>query len=89
MPAKALVAEAGDGVEGGGESAGQGCGAWISEPERAGSVALPCVGLVDALEERIADGTVLAGTLDDKQPPVDPAGFRDQLGEVLRGGAGR
>ena len=49
----------------------------IPEAECSGSLALSCVGLVDALEERSADGTALAGTLDDKQPLVDLAGFVD------------
>jgi len=35
---------------------------------------------VDALEERRADGTALAGTFDDKQTVVDLAGLGDQLG---------
>jgi hypothetical protein len=36
---------------------------------------------VDALKERRADGTALAGSLDDKQPPVDLAGLGDELAE--------
>ena len=64
LPAKALVGEAGDGVDDEAERAGQGHGALIPEAERSGSLALPCVGLVDALKERRADGTALAGTFD-------------------------
>ena len=41
------------------------------------------IGLVDALKERRADGTALAGLFDHKQPLVDGAGFVDQFGEVL------
>ena len=86
-PAKALVGEAGDGVYGTAQCAGQGHGADISEPERSGPLALPCVGLVDALEERRADGTALAGTFDHKQAVVDLAGLGHQLGHVLEAGA--
>ena len=64
VPAKALVAEAGDGVDERAEGTGQSHGAWIPEAQGSGSLALPCVGLVDALEERRADGTALAGTFD-------------------------
>ena len=49
------------------EGAGQGHGAWVPEAQGSGSLALPCVGLVDALEERRADGTALTGTFDHKQ----------------------
>ncbi|HZO95768.1 MAG TPA: hypothetical protein VFB42_00195 [Gaiellaceae bacterium] len=52
MPAKALVAEAGDGVDGGAEGAGQGHGALVAEAQRSGSLALAVVGLVDALKGR-------------------------------------
>jgi hypothetical protein len=45
QPAKALVGEAGDGVDEHGEGAGQGHGAWIPEAQGSGSLALPCVGL--------------------------------------------
>ena len=48
--------------------------------ERSGSLALPCVGLVDALKERRADGTALTGTLDHKQTMVDLAGLGHELG---------
>src|SRR4029077_18692255 len=72
-PAKALVGEAGDGVHYTAECAGQGHGAYIAEPECSGPLALPYVGLVDALEERRADGTALAGTFDHKQTVVDLA----------------
>jgi hypothetical protein len=51
-----------------------------------GSVALSVVGIVDALKERRADGTALAGTLDHKQPLVDAAGLVDQLGEMVQAG---
>ena len=61
-PAKALVGEAGDGVDDAAEGAGQGHGAWVPEAQGSGSLALPYVGLVDALEERRADGTALTGT---------------------------
>ena len=86
MPAKALVGEAGDGVDDETEGTGQGHGALIPEAERSGSLALPCVGLVDALEERRADGTALAGTLDHKQTVVDLAGLGDEFGQVLEPG---
>ena len=66
-PAKALVGEAGDGVDDTAECAGQGHGAWVPEAQGSGSLALPYVGLVDALEERRADGTALTGTFDHKQ----------------------
>ena len=39
---------------------------------------------MDALKERRADGTALAGLFDHKQPPVDGAGFVDQFGEMLQ-----
>ena len=61
-PAKALVGEAGDGVDDAAEGAGQGHGAWVPEAQGSGSLALSVVGLVDALEERRADGTALTGT---------------------------
>jgi hypothetical protein len=44
-------------------------------------LALPVVGLVDALKERSADGTALAGTFDHKHPMVDLAGRVDDLGQ--------
>jgi 16S rRNA (cytosine967-C5)-methyltransferase len=47
-------------------------------------LALSCVGLVDALKERRADGTALAGAFDHKQPPVDLAGFVDEFGQVAQ-----
>ena len=50
QPAKALVGEAGDGVDEHAEGAGQGHGAWVPEAQGSGSLALPYVGLVDALE---------------------------------------
>ena len=62
LPAKALVGEAGDGVHDTAQGAGQGHGAWIPEAQGSGSLALSVVGLVDALEERRADGTTLTGT---------------------------
>ena len=85
-PAKAFVGEAaGDGVLDVAERAGQSHGALIPEAQGSGSLAL-VVGLVDALEERRADGTALTGSLDHKQPVVDLAGFGDELGEVLDAG---
>src|SRR5664280_2860134 len=86
MPAKALVAEAGDGVDHDAECAGQGHGALIPEAKCPGSLALMCVGLVDALKERRADGTALAGTFDHKQTVVDLACLLDELGEMLEPG---
>ena len=68
------------------EGAGQSHGALIPEAQGSGSLALSVVGLVDALKERRADGTALAGSLDHKQPLVDLAGFGDQLGEVVEAG---
>ena len=70
----------------GAESGGQSDGALIPEAQGSGSLALSVVGLVDALEERRADGTALAGTLDHKQAVVDLAGLGDQLGQVLEPG---
>ena len=61
--------------------------AWIAEAQGSGSLALPYVGLVDALEERRADGTALAGTFNHKQTVVDLAGLVHQLGQVLEAGA--
>ena len=85
-PAKAFVgAAAGDGVQDVAEGAGQSHGALIPEAQRSGSLAL-MVGLVDALKERRADGTALAGTLDHKQPLVDAAGLGDELGQMLKAG---
>lgn len=63
-PAKAVVGEAGDGVDEAAEGAGQGHGALVPEAQGSGSLALPYVGLVDALEECRADGTALTGMLD-------------------------
>src|SRR5439155_1592690 len=83
-PAKAFVGKAaGDGVQDVAEGAGQSHGALIPEAQRSGSLAL-MVGLVDALKERRADGTALAGTLDHKQSLVDAAGLGDELGQVLQ-----
>ena len=84
--AKAPVGDAGDGVDGVAECAGQGHGAWVTESERSGALAPLVVGLVDALEERRADGTALTGTLDHKQTSVDVAGATDELGEVFDAG---
>ncbi len=81
MPAKALVGEAGDGVDDEAECTGQGHGALIPEAQGSGSLALPCVGLVDALKERRADGTALAGTLDHKQTVVDLMGLATSSGK--------
>ncbi len=86
QPAKACVGEPGDGVEVAAEGAGQGHGAWVTEAERSGSLALDDGGLVDALEERRADGTALTGTLDHKQTMVDVLGLGGQLGQVLDAG---
>jgi hypothetical protein len=58
----------------------------IPEAQGSGSLALPYVGLVDALEERRADGTALAGTLDHKQTVVDLSGLADELSQVLEPG---
>ena len=68
------------------ECTGQGHGALIPEAQGSGSLALAYVGLVDALKERRADGTALAGTLDHKQTAIDLAGLFDQLGQVLEPG---
>ena len=84
VSAQALVGEAGDGVEDVVQSTGQSHGAGVAEAERSGSLALSCVGLVDALKERRADGTALAGAFDHKQPPVDLAGLVDELGQVAQ-----
>ena len=80
LPAKALVGEAGDGVDDEAECTGQGHGALIPEAQRSGSLALMVEGLVDALKERRADGTALAGTFDHKQTVVDLTGLVDELG---------
>ncbi|MGC1781885.1 MAG: hypothetical protein WA708_05155, partial [Acidobacteriaceae bacterium] len=82
--AKALVREAGDGTQDGAEGAGQGCCSCVAEAQSSGSLALLQIGLVDALKERRADGTALAGLLDHKQPLVDLAGFVDQFREMLK-----
>lgn len=44
-PAKAVVGEAGDGVDHSTQGAGQGCGARVPEAKRSGSLALSDVGL--------------------------------------------
>jgi hypothetical protein len=64
--------------------AGQGYCSLISEAQRPGSLALSVVGLVDALKERRADGTALAGSLDHKQSLVDGPRFGDRLGEMVQ-----
>ena len=46
-------------------------------------MALAVVGLVDALEERRADGTALAGSLDHEQTVVDLTGLGNELVEVV------
>ncbi len=86
MPAEAFVGEAGDGMDDEAECTGQGHGALIFEAKCSGSLALPCVGLVDALKECRADGTALAGTFDHKQTVVDLAGPVDELGQMLEPG---
>ena len=68
------------------QGAGQSLCSDVPEAQGSGSLALSVVGLVDALEQRRADGTALTGPLDDKQPLVDLAGFGDQLGEVVQAG---
>jgi len=65
---------------------GQSHRALIAKAERSGSLAVSCVGLVDALEERRADGAALAGTLDHKQALVHLTGLGDELGQVLEPG---
>ena len=82
-PAKAFVGEAGNGWQEVAEGAGQGCGAFVPEARRSGSLALLGVGLVDALKERRAEMAQLAGFLDHKQSLGDAAGFVDQFGEVV------
>jgi hypothetical protein len=57
--------------------------ALIPEAQRSGSLALTCVGQLDALKERRADGTALAGTLDQKQTLVDCVRFLLQLRQML------
>jgi hypothetical protein len=84
MPAKALVGEAGDGMDDEAERAGQGHGALVAEAECSGSLALMVERLVDALEERRADGTALTGTLDHKQTIVDLASLGHELRQVLQ-----
>ena len=49
-------------------------------------MALPYVGLVDALEQRRADGTALTGTFDHKQTTVDVAGLGHELGQMFEAG---
>ena len=85
-PRRLSVGEAGDGVDEKAEGAGQGHGAMIPEAQGSGSLALPVVGLVDALKERRADGTALTGTFDHKQTMVDWPGLGDELGQVLEAG---
>ena len=82
QPAKALVGKTGDGMDDTAQGAGQGHGAWIPEAQGSGSLALPVVGLVDALKERSANGTALAGTFDHKHPMVDLPGLVDELGQM-------
>jgi alkylation response protein AidB-like acyl-CoA dehydrogenase len=82
MPAKALVGEAGDGLDDEAECTGQGLGAVIPEAQGSGSLALTVEGLMDVVKERRADGTALAGTFDHKQTVVDLAGLLDELGQV-------
>ena len=81
-PTKAFVGGAGDGREDAAQGAGQSHDAQVAEAQGSGSVALLVVGLVDALKERSADGTALAGTLDHKESVVNAASFVDQLGQV-------
>ena len=59
-PAMAPVGETGEGEDDTAQGAAQGHGAYISEPEGSGPLAVPCVGLVDALKPRRADVTALA-----------------------------
>lgn len=47
--AQAPVGDAGDGMQRQAQGAGQGHGAWVPEAQRSGSLALPCVGLLDPL----------------------------------------
>jgi hypothetical protein len=65
------------------QSAGQGYGACVPEAQSSGSLALSLVGLVDALKERRADGTALAGSLDHKQSLIDGARFADPVREMV------
>ena len=58
-------------------------GAWVAKAQSSDSLALSVVGLVDALEERRADGTVLTGAFDHKQSMVDLSGTLEQIGQVL------
>lgn len=57
QPTKALVGEAGDGVDDAAERTGQSHGAWVPEAPGSGSLALLVVGLVEAVEEIVSDGT--------------------------------
>jgi hypothetical protein len=49
-------------------------------------LALPYVGLLESLEERVSEATALAGTFDHKQAMVDLADLGDQLAQVLESG---
>jgi hypothetical protein len=84
--AKARDGEAGGGVHDGAQGAGQGHGAWVPEAQGSDSFALSVVGLVDALEERRADGTTLTGTFHSQQTAVDGTGLGDEFGQVAEPG---
>jgi hypothetical protein len=56
------------------------------EAQGSDSLALPVVGLVDALKERRADGTALPGTLYHKHSMVDLPGLVDELGQMTEPG---
>ena len=82
LPAKALVGETGDGTDDEAQGTGQGHHTLIPEAQSSGSLALIFEGLVDALEERRADGTALAGTFDPKESVIDHPPTLDELGKM-------
>jgi hypothetical protein len=89
-PAKAFVGKAGDGIQDGARGAGQGY-CWCV-PKRRAAVRWPLGGRTGGCaQQRRADGTALAGSLDHHQPPVDTAGFVERLegGEVKDSKVGR
>ena len=79
---EAPVGEAADGMDEQAQGAGQGHDAGVPEAQGSGSLALLVRGQCDPLEELGRDGTALADTLDDKQPPVGGTGLRLDLGQV-------
>src|SRR5262249_40981330 len=81
---KAPVIEAGDGMHGQTQSAGQSHDASIPEAQGSGSLAVPEVGAGDAFKECVLNGTALTDTQHGKHTGIDLASRALDLGQMRK-----